>query len=253
VYKNSYKTYCYALLASILLFACTQPPVPVNYKGSQFYGRGDYEAPLDSTKHQTYSEDSPRYKEGYTRPVEASTVSTVGVSDLAPPSSNSAPSHQAKTPFGAPNPVQASSPKTIYEDNNGTRPLGPSFIWPVEGGKVIARFGMVGATGKPNEGINISATEGEPIWAAANGFVVYASNELKGYGNMVIIRHAGGWMTAYAHARSISVKKGDPVKQGDVIAYVGMTGGVKSPQVHFAVRNGKTPVNPETYLPSAAK
>ncbi len=122
-----------------------------------------------------------------------------------------------------------------------------NFIWPAEG-KIISGFG-VKRNGLVNDGINIEASEGEPIWSAAKGEVVYAGNELKGYGNMVIIRHENNWMTAYAHASDMIVKKGDKVGQGDLIGYVGATGNVSEPQLHFGIREGKKAVNPEELLP----
>ena len=120
------------------------------------------------------------------------------------------------------------------------------FIWPVEG-KVLSAFGEKPG-GRYNDGINIAGVENEPIMAAGDGDVVYSGNKLKGYGNMTIIRHSGSVMTAYAHASRLAVKKGDRVKRGQVIAYVGKTGGVKTPQLHFAVREGRDAVNPEKYL-----
>lgn len=122
-----------------------------------------------------------------------------------------------------------------------------NFIWPVEG-SVVSRFGPK-SNGLVNDGINIAAQQGEPIWAAADGEVVYAGNELKGYGKMVIVRHENGWMTAYAHASDMLVAKGDSVAQGDLIGYVGTTGAVNEPQLHFGIRDGKNPINPETLLP----
>ena len=121
-------------------------------------------------------------------------------------------------------------------------------IWPVEG-KVISKFGAQ-AQGRGNDGINIEATEGEPIYAAQPGTVTYVGNELKGYGNMALVQHSGGLVTSYAHANDIVVKKGDKVEQGQVIGYVGRTGGVSSAQLHFSVREGKTPVDPARYLGS---
>ncbi|MEI7670349.1 MAG: M23 family metallopeptidase, partial [Pseudomonadota bacterium] len=122
---------------------------------------------------------------------------------------------------------------------------GISLISPVNGGNVVSRFGV-----KNNDGINIAINEGEPIFAAASGTVVYAGNDVKDYGNMVIIRHDNDWMTAYAHASKIAIKKNDYVKQGDLIAYIGSTGGVKSSQLHFTLRHGRNPVNPEKFLPA---
>jgi murein DD-endopeptidase MepM/ murein hydrolase activator NlpD len=101
-----------------------------------------------------------------------------------------------------------------------------------------------------NEGINIAVPEGTKIQAAEGGVVAYAGNELKGYGNLVLIRHAGGYVTAYAHASQLLVKKGDTVKRGDVIAMSGATGAVQSPQLHFEVRKGATALDPTTFLNS---
>ncbi len=121
--------------------------------------------------------------------------------------------------------------------------------WPVRG-KVISGFGPK-SNGMKNEGINISVPEGTSVQAAEAGVIAYAGNELKGYGNLILIRHAGGYVTAYAHTSQILVKKGDIVKRGDVIAKSGQTGAVQSPQLHFEVRKGATPLNPSTFLNSA--
>ena len=122
------------------------------------------------------------------------------------------------------------------------------FRWPVRG-RVISKFGP-----KPNntrnEGINIAVPEGTAVRAAEAGVVAYAGNELKGYGNLVLIRHQNGWVTAYAHNKELSVKRGDAVRRGDVIAKAGSTGSVTSPQVHFEIRQGATPVDPMKYLTS---
>ncbi|MCB1380876.1 MAG: LysM peptidoglycan-binding domain-containing M23 family metallopeptidase [Alphaproteobacteria bacterium] len=121
--------------------------------------------------------------------------------------------------------------------------------WPVRG-KVISNFGSK-PNGLKNEGINIAVPEGTSIRAAEGGVVAYAGNELKGYGNLVLIRHEGGFVTAYAHAKELFVKRGDTVKRGDVIAKAGQTGSVSSPQLHFEVRKGATALDPIKYLSSA--
>jgi murein DD-endopeptidase MepM/ murein hydrolase activator NlpD len=121
--------------------------------------------------------------------------------------------------------------------------------WPVRG-KVISDFGKK-PSGLKNEGINIAVPEGTAIRAAEGGVVAYAGNELKGYGNLILIRHAGGYVTAYAHAKSLNVKRGDTVKRGDVIAVAGQTGAVQSPQLHFEVRKGATALDPTKYLTSS--
>jgi murein DD-endopeptidase MepM/ murein hydrolase activator NlpD len=120
--------------------------------------------------------------------------------------------------------------------------------WPVRG-RVISEFGSK-PNGLKNEGINIAVPEGTSVRAADDGVVAYAGNELKGYGNLVLIRHNGGWVTAYAHAKELFVKRGDTVKRGDVIAKAGQTGSVTSPQLHFEVRKGAVAMDPMKYLDS---
>jgi murein DD-endopeptidase MepM/ murein hydrolase activator NlpD len=122
----------------------------------------------------------------------------------------------------------------------------PSFRWPVKG-RVIAGFGPK-PNGQQNDGINVSVPEGTPIKAAEDGVVAYAGNELKGYGNLVLIRHANGYVTAYAHAKELQVKRGDQIKRGQVIGKAGQTGNVDAPQLHFEVRKGPTPLDPMPML-----
>ncbi len=125
----------------------------------------------------------------------------------------------------------------------------PSFRWPVRG-RIIAGFGPK-PNGLQNDGINLAVPEGTPIKAAEDGVVAYAGNELKGYGNLVLVRHSNGFVTAYAHASEILVKRGDTVKRGQVIAKSGQTGNVTAPQLHFEIRKGATPVDPAQYLKGA--
>ncbi len=120
------------------------------------------------------------------------------------------------------------------------------FIWPLTG-RIISTFGSVG-NGERNDGINIAAKLGEPIHAAAGGTVTYAGNELKGYGNLILIRHDDGYVTAYAHAQSIGVNRGDRVEKGQVIGLAGATGDVATPQLHFEIRRGVEPVDPKPLL-----
>ncbi len=123
------------------------------------------------------------------------------------------------------------------------------FAWPVRG-QVLAAYG-VARDGGHNDGINIGASRGTPVAAVDSGIVAYAGNELRGYGNLVLIKHAGGWISAYAHCDELLVKKGDPVYRGKVIAKVGATGGVSEPQLHFELRRGKRPVDPREFLAPA--
>ena len=121
-----------------------------------------------------------------------------------------------------------------------------SFRWPVRG-RIISGFGPK-PSGQENAGINFAVPEGTPVKAAEDGVVVYASNELKTYGNLVLVRHANGFVTAYAHASEILVKRDDPVKRGQVIAKSGQTGNVSAPQLHFEIRKGATPIDPMPFL-----
>jgi len=116
------------------------------------------------------------------------------------------------------------------------------FIWPVDG-KVVSRFGPA-KDNQRNDGINIAAPVGAPVKASAPGVVAYAGNELRGFGNMVLLRHADGWVTAYAHNSSLLVQKGDKVGQGQTIARVGSSGNVDTPQLHFELRKGTKAVDP---------
>ncbi len=125
----------------------------------------------------------------------------------------------------------------------------PAFRWPVRG-RVIAGFGSK-PNGTQNDGINLAVPEGTPIKAADDGVVAYAGNELKGYGNLVLIRHSNGYVSAYAHASELMVKRGDTIKRGQVIAHAGQTGNVTSPQLHFEIRKGSTPVDPTQFLGGA--
>jgi len=125
----------------------------------------------------------------------------------------------------------------------------PSFRWPVKG-RIIAGFGPRPSGGQ-NDGINLAVPEGTPIKAADDGVVAYAGNELKGYGNLVLIRHPNGYVSAYANASELLVKRGDTIKRGQVIAHAGQTGNVTSPQLHFEIRKGSTPVDPIKYLGGA--
>jgi murein DD-endopeptidase MepM/ murein hydrolase activator NlpD len=124
----------------------------------------------------------------------------------------------------------------------------PGFRWPVHG-RVIAHFGQ--SPNGQNDGIDVAVPQGTPVKAADDGVVAYAGNELKGYGNLVLIRHSNGYVTAYAHASEILVKRGETVKRGQVIAKSGETGNVKAPELHFEIRKGATPVDPTHLLDSS--
>lgn len=123
----------------------------------------------------------------------------------------------------------------------------PTFAWPMTG-RVIDGFGLKGE-GRRNDGVNIAAREGEPVRAAADGVVVYAAGDLESYGQLVLIAHAGGWISAYAHNSRLLVGEDQTVRQGDEIAEAGATGAVSAPQLHFELRRAGAPVDPLTALP----
>jgi murein DD-endopeptidase MepM/ murein hydrolase activator NlpD len=124
----------------------------------------------------------------------------------------------------------------------------PAFRWPLRG-RVVTNFGAKTAGGS-NDGIDLAVPEGTAIRAADDGVVAYAGNELKGYGNLVLVRHANGFVTAYANASELSVKRNDQVHRGQVIAKSGQTGTAANPQLHFEIRKNSAPVDPMQYLPS---
>ncbi|RMF10023.1 MAG: M23 family metallopeptidase [Alphaproteobacteria bacterium] len=126
------------------------------------------------------------------------------------------------------------------------RRAGSGLAWPVKG-RIVSSFGPKKG-GLHNDGINIAAPRGTAIRASEAGVVAYAGNGLKGYGNLILLQHDGGWVTAYAHTDRMLVKRGQKVNRGQTIAYVGCTGGVDRPQLHFEIRKGRKAVNPLGYL-----
>lgn len=123
-----------------------------------------------------------------------------------------------------------------------------NFAWPVRG-RVVSGYGVKGP-GYRNDGINIEAPRGAPIMAAENGVVVYAGNEVAGFGNLVLLRHDGGYVTAYAHADQLMVQRGQVVHRGQQIATVGSSGNVTEPQLHFEIREGVTARDPRRLMAS---
>ena len=135
---------------------------------------------------------------------------------------------------------QSKTPLTgAQADAAGTE---PEFRWPARG-RIIQGFKAGG-----NDGINISVPAGTSVRAAESGTVVYSGDGLKGYGNLVLIKHPNGFVTAYGNNGELDVKRGETVKRGQVIAKSGDTGNVNSPQLHFELRKGSTPVDPTSYL-----
>ena len=273
-----------SLLSILLASACTQPAATVEYRGAHDFGRSGsgaaystaMAAPVSSVSSQnSYVGAQPVYNASYAKENEIS-ASSIGVSELEPAAGNPAPAStviassptSTVQPFGSPKSASteaqvdhydsdledvkqvAAAPVNAWTDKprdgatfaTGKAPAkaagATKYIWPV-GSKEVA---------SSKDGINIAAKEGEPVWAAADGEVVYADDKMKGYGNMVLVKHAGGKTTTYAHMARTSVDKYDRVKQGDIIGYVGKTGNVKKPQLYFSMKDGSKTVDPQKYL-----
>ncbi|MCC3247291.1 LysM peptidoglycan-binding domain-containing M23 family metallopeptidase [Methylocystis sp. WRRC1] len=161
-----------------------------------------------------------------TEPAASKTVDKTTTASI-PPAAAAAPAPAAP----------AQDQKTVASDDGR-----PEFRWPARG-RIIQGFSSGG-----NDGINIAVPEGTQVKAAEGGVVAYAGSELKGYGNLVLIRHPNGFVSAYAHNGELEVKRGDQVKRGQTIAKSGQSGNVGSPQLHFELRKGSTPVDPTSYL-----
>lgn len=144
-------------------------------------------------------------------------------------------------------PLSSPPPPAIRSALSSVPPRASSrFMWPVDG-PIISAYGPKKG-GLHNDGINIRAAKGAPVRAAENGTVVYAGNDLKGFGNLVLVRHADRWITAYAHMDRMMVKKGQVIRQGESIGTVGSTGSVDAPQLHFETRRGTEAINPIAHL-----
>ncbi|HVV52287.1 MAG TPA: M23 family metallopeptidase [Polyangia bacterium] len=125
----------------------------------------------------------------------------------------------------------------------------PALRWPLATVPVTIGSPFGARWGKRHEGIDLPAPIGTPVFAAADGKVVYAGNAIRGYGNLVVIKHAGDLLTAYAHNSVLLVSQGQPVRAGDRIALVGQSGHATGPHLHFEVRSGQIPRDPMRYLP----
>jgi murein DD-endopeptidase MepM/ murein hydrolase activator NlpD len=166
-----------------------------------------------------------------------------------------APNSPSRPPATARKPGASGSVSGVPRPRPAFRPAPPvpqrdagGFIWPVDG-RVLSSFGAK-ASALHNDGLNIAAPMGAPVRAADNGVVAYAGNQIRGFGNMLLIKHSGGLITAYAHADKLLVTRGDVVSRGQVVARVGKTGGIDAPQLHFEVRKGSQAVDPRKFLPS---
>jgi murein DD-endopeptidase MepM/ murein hydrolase activator NlpD len=151
------------------------------------------------------------------------------------------PISAAPPPREAPEIPDSSSAATPSASGTG------AFLWPVRG-HILASYGSK-SDGTHNDGINIAAPRGTAVQAVDAGVVAYTGNELRGYGNLVLVKHANGWISAYAHCDAILVKRGEKVARGQAIARVGSTGNVNEPQLHFELRRGQHAVDPREFMP----
>lgn len=172
---------------------------------------------------------------------------------LRPPSARATQPEPAAAPPPIAEPAPVAVPQTVAvaappKAEVGTPPPRGSarFIWPVKG-KLISGFGPK-PDGLNNDGINIGAAKGTAVLAADNGVVAYAGNELRGFGNLLLLKHDGGWITAYAHLEKMDVERGAKVKRGERIGTVGQTGSVNAPQLHFELRKGSHVVDPREQM-----
>ena len=180
---------------------------------------------------------------GATQAAAATTPGPVKRDNLPPPGAES------KTAAGQPTPLSPAAAESKTEATVAATPPPPRFAWPLHG-KVLAPYGT-GQGGQKNDGIDIQATTGEPVKAADGGTVIYAGSDVAHLGNLLLVQHQGGYITAYGNNEALLVKKGDAVKKGQTIAKAGNSGGAASPRLHFEVRRGgsKT-VDPMTVLPA---
>ncbi|PZQ14989.1 MAG: hypothetical protein DI565_11170 [Ancylobacter novellus] len=196
---------------------------------------------------------APAVKVAATLPAKPAPALKPSVPPVAEPVAAAAPAKPApvKTavakPADAVDNVKTAALKVDPAPAPSVADAGPSFRWPVRG-RVISGYGSK-TSGASNDGVNIAVPEGTEVKASDDGVVAYSGSELKGFGNLVLIRHPNGWVTAYAHNSALNVKRGDTVRRGQIIAKSGATGSVSSPQLHFEVRKGAQTVDPMKHLP----
>jgi murein DD-endopeptidase MepM/ murein hydrolase activator NlpD len=158
---------------------------------------------------------------------------------ISPQSTTTSRGTEADIEFSTPK-TSPNTAKVTYSDRV------PDFAWPVDG-QIIENFGPT-ARGVHNDGVNIAASEGASVRASQSGEVAFVGSGLKAFGNLVLIKHHNGWITAYAHLSDVRVNEGDYLDRGTIIGGVGQTGRVNSPQLHFEIRRSRTPVNPRNVL-----
>lgn len=170
---------------------------------------------------------------------------------LAPPPGQSESSRseapKSEAPKSAAPAAEPGQPTPLSPPAKEKATRAPRFEWPVHG-KIVVPYGN--HDGQKNDGIDIQAEKDTPVHAADSGTVVYAGNEVRGMGNLLLVSHPGGYITAYGYNDSLLVKKGETVKKGQIIAKVGISGSAPDPRLHFEVRRGNKTIDPTTVLPA---
>ncbi|MBK8480523.1 MAG: peptidoglycan DD-metalloendopeptidase family protein [Proteobacteria bacterium] len=146
-----------------------------------------------------------------------------------------------------PAPAHASSSPRARATPPAPTTLPITLAWPLQGGRLTSGFGL--REGRVHEGIDLAAPAGTPVLAAAPGLVIYVGSGLRGYGNLILLRHRGGMVTVYAHNRRNHVRQGQQVRSGEVIAEVGRSGRASANHLHFELRRGEEPIDPAPHLP----
>src|SRR5260370_15216180 len=178
-------------------------------------------------------------------PTTATAPGPVKRESLPPPGQSEPPRSAAPPAAGQPTPL---SPAAAESSVTVPATPPPRLAWPIKG-KILASYGAA-AGGQKNDGIDIQADPGAPVKAADGGTVVYVGSEVAHLGNLVLVQHPGGYITAYGNNEAVLVKKGEEVKKGETIAKAGSSGGATSPRLHFEVRRGGSrTIDPTTVLP----
>ncbi|MDF2096379.1 LysM peptidoglycan-binding domain-containing M23 family metallopeptidase [Aquibaculum arenosum] len=208
---------------------------------------------VDVTLAEAAAATSPAGQDQTQTPAEEAPPEQSAVQDEqdAPPPEPAESSDTASPPAAAEEEEAAVASATATPEQVSAPPprSGGRFLWPLEG-EMIARYGPQG-DGRHNDGINIAAERGTEVRAAENGVVAYAGNELRGFGNLLLIKHSDEWITAYAHNDRLLVSAGDTVSRGQVISQVGSSGSVGQPQLHFEIRKGTRAIDPLPLLDGA--
>jgi murein DD-endopeptidase MepM/ murein hydrolase activator NlpD len=196
----------------------------------------------DKAQDKTKAEGAAVASKPQDKAADAKAAPVVAKADPAKPAAAGKKPAIDDTPTGNVDPKAAGAKAPVTAEEADASGSTPEFRWPARG-RIIEGFKAGG-----NDGINISVPSGTSVRAAENGVVVYSGDGLKGYGNLVLIKHPNGFVSAYANNGELDVKRGDTVKRGQIIAKSGDTGNVNAPQLHFELRKGSTPVDPTNYL-----